>query len=154
MLNKIKNYYQSIKWHSQWNLRTLGQLFFLVIVLLISWSGVKAIQSNYELQKQVTTLQQQNQVQQLENSNLQLQNNYYNTNQYLELSARQELGLGSPGETELIVPQNIALATLANLASSQNSSNKNTTQLPWYERNVKSWFDFFLHRNTTANDLL
>ena len=152
MLNKIKNYYQSVKWHSLWNMRMLGQLFFLLIVLLISWSGVKAIQSNYELQKQVTTLQQQNQVQQLENSNLQLQNNYFNTNQYLELSARQELGLGDPGETELIVPQNVALATLANLTSSQNSSSKNTTQLPWYERNVKSWFDFFLHRNTTVND--
>jgi len=152
MLNKIKNYYQSVKMHSQWNMRVLGQLVFLVIVLLISWSGVKAIQSNYELQKQVTTLQQQNQVQQLENNKLRLQNNYFNTKQYLELSARQELGLGDPGETELIVPQNVALATLVNLTSSQNSSSKNTTQLPWYERNVKSWFDFFLHRNATAND--
>ncbi len=152
MVNKIKSFYQSIKWHSQWNLRTLGQLFFLVIVLLISWSGVKAIQSNYELQKQVATLKQQNQVQQLENSNMQLQNNYYNTNQYLELSARQDLGLGSLGETELIVPQNIALATLANLSSSQNYSSKTTTKLPWFERNIQSWFNFFLHRNNTTSD--
>ena len=152
MLNKIKIHYQSIKWHLQWNLRTLGQLVFLVIVLLISWSGVKAIQSNYVLQKQVSTLQQQDQVQQLENSNLQLLNNYYNTNQYLELSAREELGLGDSGETELIVPQNVALATLANLSLSQNSAVKNVTNLPWYERNVKSWVDFFLHRNTTVYD--
>ena len=152
MVNKIKNHYQSIKWHLRWDLRTLGQLIFLVIVLLISWSGVKAIQSNYILQKQVTTLQQQNQVQRLENSNLQLQDNYYNTNQYLELSARQELGLGSPGETELLVPQNVALAALSNLSTSQGSSVKNVSKLPWYERNVKSWVDFFLHKNTTNSD--
>ena len=152
MVNKIKSYYQSIKWHFQWDLRTLGQLIFLVIVLLISWSGVKAIQSNYVLQKQVSILQQQNQVQQLENSNLQLQNNYYNTNQYLELSARQELGLGSSGETELIVPQNVALATLSNISTPQGSSTNNASKLPWYERNAKSWFDFFLHKNTTTSD--
>ena len=152
MLNKIKSYYQSIKWHLRWDLRTLGQLLFIVIVLLTSWSGVKAIQSNYELQKHVATLQQQNHVQQLENSNLQLQNNYYNTNQYLELSARQELGLGSQGETELIVPQNIALATLSNLSLSTSSSTKIAAKLPWYKRNFNSWIDFFLHRNTGSND--
>jgi cell division protein FtsB len=152
MVNKIKNHYQSIKWYLQWDLRTMGQLVFLVVVLLISWSGVKAIQSNYVLQKQVSTLQQQNQVQRLENSSLQLQDNYYNTNQYLELSARQELGLGSSGETELLVPQNVALATLSKLSTSQGSSNKNVSKLPWYERNAKSWVDFFLHKNTITSD--
>src|ERR1700722_10921071 len=104
MLAKIKKYYYKIPWQSLRDLRTVGLLVFVVIVLLITWSGIKTIQSNYGFDKQVATMRQQNQVQQLENNNLRLQNEYYTSNQYLELSARQELGLGLPGETELIVP--------------------------------------------------
>src|SRR5665213_1810477 len=113
MINKIKTYYSLIPWQSLRDLRTLGLLVFLVIVLLISWSGVKTIKSNFELQKQVAQYQYNNQVQQLENKNLHLQNEYYNTNQYLELSARQELGLGYPGETELLVPKSVAMSQLS-----------------------------------------
>src|SRR3978361_671678 len=77
--------------------RFVGQLIFVVVVLLISWSGVKNIQTNYNLQKQITALNQQNSLQKLRNDNLGLQNQYYNSNQYLELSARQNFGLAAPG---------------------------------------------------------
>ena len=92
------------------DIRFAGQVLFVLVVLLVSWSGVTAIDSNYSLEKQISTLQQQNTVQALENNNLKLQNQYYNSNQYLELSARQNFGLAAPGETELIVPQNVALS--------------------------------------------
>jgi len=39
---------------------------FTVIVLLISWSGVKSIQTNYGLQKQISKLQQENDVAKLQ----------------------------------------------------------------------------------------
>src|SRR5690349_5361062 len=87
-----------------------GQVVFIVIVLLVSWSGVKSIDTNYSLQKQISQLQQQNTVEQLQNNNQKLQNDYYNSDQYLELSARQNFGLAAPGETELIVPKDIALS--------------------------------------------
>jgi cell division protein FtsL len=149
MLDKIKRYYHKIPWQSLNDLHTVGLLVFLAIVLLITWSGIKTVQSNYGFEKQVATLRQQNQVQQLENSNLQLQNQYYTSNQYLELSARQELGLGLPGETELIVPKNIALAHVAPIDLSTNS-NVNSKQ-PWYERNFQAWMDFFLHRPDSSD---
>lgn len=116
---------------------------------MVSWSGVKAIQSNYELQKQVATLQQQNAVQQLTNNNLELQNEYYNTNQYLELSARQELGLGETGETELIVSKNVAISALANIPNTGNSSQRTPVHQSTYERNFEAWMDYFLHRPAT-----
>src|SRR5689334_142010 len=80
------------------DVRALGLLIFLGIALMISWSGAKVIQRNYELQKQISQLKQENAVRKLENNNLQLQNQYFNTNQYLELKARQDFGLGQPGE--------------------------------------------------------
>ena len=150
MLRKIKTSYHQISWQSLRDWHNIGLFVFLIIVLLVSWSGVKAIQTNYQLQKQVATLQQQNKVDQLKNSNQQLQNDYYNTNQYLELSARQSFGLGQPGETELLVPKNVALAHLAPIANSTAYS-KTTTQRPWYERNFQAWLNFFLHRQPSSD---
>ena len=69
--------------HRLTDVRFLGQVVFVILVLLMSWSGVKAIQTNYGLQKQITSLKQQNELQQLKNDNLALDNDYYNSNQYL-----------------------------------------------------------------------
>lgn len=126
------------------DVRVAGQVLFVVIVLLVSWSGVKAIDANYELQQQISQLQQQNQVQQLKNNNLQLQNTYYNSDQYLELSARQNFGLGKPGETELLVPKSVALSYT--VATPQAPTPKPNAEPPTYQRNVQAWVNFFLHR--------
>jgi cell division protein FtsB len=123
----------------------LGQVLFVILVLLISWSGIKTIQTNYGLQKQITVLNHQNQLQKLQNDNLALKNEYYKSNQYLELSARENFGLAAAGETELIVPKNVALAYTANLPSPTPPVEAKAKQ-PAYQRNFESWVDFFLHR--------
>lgn len=145
MLEKIKQYKNHPYVQQFRDVRAVGLAVFGVIVLLISWSGVKAIQTNYDLQKQISQLTQENQVQQLKNNNLQLQNEYYNTNQYLELTARQNFGLGRLGETELLVPKSVALAHTVNLGSGQNQSQASSKQ-PFYQRNFEAWMNFFLHR--------
>src|SRR5580658_5183741 len=118
MQTKIKYKQAIVSFLSHLNdIKFVGQLLFVVIVLLISWSGVKSIQTNYGLQKQITALKQQNGLQQLQNDNLKLQNQYYETNQYLELSARQDFGLAAPGEKEILVPEQIALAHTVDLPS-------------------------------------
>lgn len=129
------------------DVRVIGLLVFVGIVLLISWSGAKAIDTNYKLQKQISTLEQQNQVQQLTNKNLQLQNEYYNTPQYLELAARQSFGLAAKGETELLVPKNVALAHTVNLPDEdQKQAAQTKAKQPAYQRHFQAWMDFFLHR--------
>jgi cell division protein FtsB len=153
MITKIKQKLADIysRRHQLRDIRVLGLGLFLLIVILISWSGVKTIQSNYALQKQIAQLTQENKVQQLKNENLSLQNEYLNTNQYLELSARQNFGLGAPGETELLVPKSVALAQLAPLpdlaAASSNASNHQSR----YEKNFHAWIDFFLHRQSATD---
>lgn len=124
--------------------RNIILYIFTIIVLAITWSGVKAVQTNYELQKQVTTLQQQNAVLDLQNQNIALQNEFYGTNQYLDLAARQQLGLAAPGETVLLVPDsvankyvdsNIGPKTVATAAAS--SSNESSLI-----KNLHAWRDF------------
>jgi cell division protein FtsB len=126
------------------DVRFAGLMVFVVIVLLISWSGVKVIQTNYQLQKQIAQLGQENSVQQLKDDNLKLQNGYYNTNQYLELSARQNFGLGMPGEKLLIVPSAVAQAHSVDLA--KTSAVTVSSNLPLYQQNLQSWWSFFRHQ--------
>jgi len=154
-MNINTNKYQEKVWAYAQNLRdprVIGLLLFLVVVLLISWSGIKAIETNYGLQKQIATLQQQNEIRNLTNQNLKLQNDYYNTPQYLELAARKDFGLAAKGETVLIVPKDVALRNTVDLpqdkaaAEAQKQANK-----PVIQRNFDAWMDFFLHRDKTAN---
>jgi cell division protein FtsB len=146
--------YQQKAWDYAQNLRDpriIGLLIFLVIVLLIGWSGVKAIETNYGLQKQIAKLDQQNEIRRLTNENLKLQNDYYNTPQYLELSARKDFGLAAKGETVLIVPKTVALAHTIDLPQDKAAQEaEKQGKKPAYQRNFEAWMDFFMHRNTTA----
>ncbi len=127
------------------DIRVVGLLLFGVVVLLVSWSGVKTIDSNYRLQKQISALHQENSLQELSNQNLKLQNNYYKTDQYLELSARQNFGLAAPGETELIVPKAVAMAHTIDLDKAAKNGSA-SSELPFWEQNFRSWVNFFMHR--------
>lgn len=151
MLEKIKQYQTIAMGYAQQmqDVRNLVTAGFVVIVLLISWSGVKAIDTNFGLQKQISGLQQQNALMQLENTNTQLSNEYYNTPQYLELAARENLGLAAPGETELVVPTSVALAHTVTLPQDESASpTKATAGQPAYVRHFQDWVDFFLHRES------
>jgi cell division protein FtsB len=149
MFAKIKQHSQVIKHYlgQLRDLRVIGLLIFLAIVLLVSWSGVKAIETNYDLQKQITGLKQQNAVKKLANDNLALENEYFNTPQYLEVAARQDFGLAAPGETVLIVPRAVALAQTIDLPQDRSQQTaKPQAKQPAYQRNFQAWMDFLLHR--------
>ena len=91
------------------DMRFLGQVIFVIIVLLVSWSTAKAIQQNYDVQKQVAAKQKENEVQKLKNENLKIKNKYLETDEYLEITARRQLGKAAPGETVVVIPKDIAM---------------------------------------------
>lgn len=136
----IKEYILSLR-----DVRNVGSLAFLVLVLLISWSGVKAIQTNYKLQQEVTRLQKEDEVAKLRTSNQELENAYYNTSQYLEVTARQNFGLAAHGETELLVPKSVALAHKTPLPEGIAVSAV-IKHKPFWQQNFEDWMDFFFHR--------
>jgi len=145
MINIIKKFYQNNIQPFLKDTRFIGLVVFLIIVLLVTWSGVKSVQTNYGLQKQISKLQQENQVQKLKNDNLQLENSYYNTNQYLELSARQNFGLAGSSETEVIIPRSVALSRLVPLSTQAISNQPTSVQSKW-QNNFDAWVNFFMHR--------
>jgi cell division protein FtsB len=147
MFDKIKKYTKQPSFQTLNDSRTLGLVAFGIVAVLVSWSGVKSIQTNYELQKQISKLEQQNQVMKLENENKKLENQYYQTDEFLELAARRQFGKAVPGETVYLVPKKVALAHTVELApSNKTESKERETHQPTYQKNFEAWIDFFLHR--------
>jgi cell division protein FtsB len=151
MLEKLKSLQNHPKLAQFRDVRAIGLLLFLAVALGVSWSGIKVIQKNYELQKQISQLQQENQVGELEANNLKLQNQYFNTDQYLELKARQDFGKGQPGEKLVLVPREVALKYVT-IDKSQDTTPSPESQRPAYQRNFEAWVDFFLHRQSNINN--
>jgi cell division protein FtsB len=150
MFPQIKNSLNSKRVQQLLDIRNIVLYIFGLIVLAIAWSGAKTVQNNYELQKQVTSLQQQNRVLSLLNANTYLQNQFYHTDEYLELSARQNLGLAAPGEQVLIVPKAVAMKYVdPSLAKTSGiSENIPSDKRPNYVKNLEAWRDFLLGRNS------
>ena len=148
MLEKLKTYANHSFVQQFRDIRFVGFVVFGILVLLVSWSGISIIDANYDLQKQVSRLEQQNQVSELENSNLKLQNDYYNSTQYLELTARRQFGKGQPGEKLLLVPKNIALKYTKDIAVVEKAAvTTPSLEKPRIQQNLEAWANFLLNRN-------
>jgi cell division protein FtsB len=130
------------------DLRFLGQVIFVIIVILVSWSTAKAIQSNYDLQKQVASKQKENQLQQLRNDNLKIKNQYLETDEYLEITARRQLGKAAPGETVVIIPKAVAMryTVESSIKSDEEVQKAADENKPFYQKNLEAWGDFFFRR--------
>lgn len=147
MLTKIKNY-TSYVIHNITDLRVLGQIVFGILALLVSWSCVQAIQTNADLQKQISKIEQENDVHQLANENLKLKTQFLNTDRYLELAARRQFGKAAAGEKVLIVPKNVAIAHTIDIQAVQKKVvPKTEPHQPFYEHNLEAWRNFFFHRD-------
>jgi cell division protein FtsB len=150
MLQKLKQLQNHPKLAQFRDVRAIGLLIFLAVALGVSWSGIKVIQKNYDLQKQISQLRQENEVGELENNNLKLQNQYLNTDQYLELKARQDFGKGQSGETLVLVPRDVALSYVS-IDKTKDNALSPESRRPLYQRNFEAWVDFFLHRQGNIN---
>lgn len=147
MLQTLKEFWNPQRLKQLADIRNVGLYIFAIIVLAITWSGVKTVQNNYELQKQISVLKQQNAVLHLQNQSTYLQNKYLETNQYLELSARQNFGLAAPGETVLLVPKSVAMKYVdPTLALSANTSQVSDKTRSKAAKNLQDWRDFLLGR--------
>jgi cell division protein FtsB len=149
MLQKIKKLNKASIVHYFSDVRNIGLIVFVFIALLVTWSGIKVVQTNYDLQKQISKMQQQNVVRRLENSNLALKNQYLQTDQYLELAARRQYNKALPGEKLLIVPKSVALKHTVDVPESNEEEVAPVEETgPWYERNFNAWLEFFVRRQS------
>ena len=150
MVKKIKSLLKNPYLRMLNDTRALGLVGFGVVAVLVSWSGLKAIQTNYGLQKQIARLEQENEVQKLDNENQKLKNEYYNTDEFLELAARRQFGKAAPGEKVVLIPKKVALAHTVDLSGEKTKQKQaSETHKPTYQKNFEAWVNFYLHRSNT-----
>ena len=146
MFDKTKNLLNSKQAQQLLDVRNIALYIFGVIVLAIAWSGARAVQNNYQLQKQITELNQQDRVLSLQNGNTYLQNQFYKSNEYLELSARQNLGLAAPGEKVLVIPKSVAMKYVDPKLATNSGGPTTPDNRSKYIKNLEAWRDFLLGR--------
>lgn len=122
--------------------RNLGLIGFGVIALLVTWSGVKVVQTNFELDKKISVAKQRNDIARLENENLKLKNTYYESSQYLELAARRQFGKAAVGEKLYIVPEEVALAKTTDRPKEATAAAQDPKDKPKYQQNLEAWSEF------------
>lgn len=153
MLDKIQNIFNSKEARQLADVRNVVLYVFGVLVLAIAWSSARTVQNNYQLQRKIAELEQQNRVLSLQNGNTYLQNQFYETEEYLELSARQNLGLAAPGEKVLNVPKSVAMKYV-NPALADNRDSTTALSIdnrPRYTKNLQAWRDFLLGRKIPSD---
>ncbi|RWZ79607.1 MAG: hypothetical protein EOT04_00985 [Candidatus Chaera renei] len=103
MKTGLKRAYANVR--AQVNIENATLALALLIALSLVWSTMQALQRNFLLQQKVDRLVQETQLLGLENDTLKYQQNYLKSAEYLELSARDKLSRGLPGEKLILLPQ-------------------------------------------------
>lgn len=129
------------------DVRIIGLLIFALIVLMITWNGMKVMQTNYELQKKEAELRQKNDIKKLENENIQLKNAYFETDQYLELTARRQFNKAAPGEKLYLIPESVAMSKTVDLPkTTAETIEHQRAEKSKYQQNFEAWLDFLFRR--------
>lgn len=95
----------------------MGLIVIFIVFSLVAGS-VHAIQENFQRQLEVDRLAQEVALMEVEAETMRLQNQYYQTDEYLELQVRDLLGKAAPGEKVVTLPKVQPQASSAGTAPS------------------------------------
>lgn len=117
----------------------------LAVFLTAAWllGTVSAIQRNFVLQQRAEDLKQQITLATLQNQNLAYQQKYYQSPEYLELSARQHFDKASPGESEILLP--------AHTVSSTNTKTASSSQPLQTKSDFEQWLYFLFGKPSSSS---
>lgn len=118
---------------------TVSRLVLMVVIAAVAvWMAmvIQVLNNNYKLQRQVDNTKLDSQMLELENQNLRLEQLYYRTDEYMELSARSLLGKALPGEHLVVLPR-VSHASKAKRSGSAVATKSNFDQ----------WLDFLFGQN-------
>lgn len=118
---------------------TVSRLVLMVVIIAVAvWMAmvIQVLNNNYKLQRQVDNAKLDSQMLELENQNLRLEQLYYRTDEYMELSARSLLGKALPGEHLVVLPR-----------VSHASKTKRSGSAVATKSNFDQWLDFLFGQN-------
>ena len=107
----------------------------LIIAASWAWGSISMMQRNFGLQKEVDARQRELELTELEVATLEYQQNYYQSDEYKDLAAREKLGLAGPGEKVLMLPPNTESAK-------KDNDTPALTQPKRVPSNFEQWMNF------------
>ena len=105
----IKTNLRRLKFKLKHDFLTVENVVLAVaIVLCLAWTyqSIAAMSRNWELSEKLTTERKELELAKLEVEMMELENEYYKTNEYQELMARRNMDKKLPGENMVVLPEN------------------------------------------------
>ena len=134
-----------------WNLYGSLNNIVMAVALLIAagwaWGAISMMQTNFEAQKNVDSLGRDLELTKLQVQTLELQKSYYDSDEYKDLAAREDLGLASKGEKVLLLPPNSEAVKRADATAEKTSTRSASTGTASRESNFEQWIDFLSGRS-------
>ena len=93
-------------WHEYGSMNNIVIVVALLIAAAWAWGSISTMQRNFALQKAVDAQKRELEIATLEVQKLQFEQNYYGSDEYKDLAAREHLGLAGEGEKVLLLPAN------------------------------------------------
>ena len=112
-----------------------------------AWGSIAMMQRNYALQRDVESQKRDAEILELEVANMRFEQNYYKSDEYKDLAAREHLGLACPGEKVLILPANSDAAK-----REQESAVVQAVSEP--PSNFDQWVNFLIGNNAASSETL
>ena len=137
MRDKIVATFRRLRYISKKDIFTVHNIVFAITVLMCGYfvvGTVNATARNWSLEQKLNSRKLELAKMEIEVDTLKLEQEYYQTDEYQELTARAKAGLMLPGETMVILPKNSEEAL--------NKYHDSTEEIPSYRSNFSEWLDF------------
>ncbi len=140
---KLKRFIYTFK-HRYITINNVVLMIAAIIAVSWVWASVQAVQHNYVLQRQVDDKRRQQKLVELQTQNLQYEQKYYKSQEYLSLEAKRRLGLAEPGEKVIVLPPNSAQAKAVDAVSQSPTIVQSNLPEP---SPFEQWMDFLFGGN-------
>ena len=137
MRDKIVAAFRRLRYYSKKDIFTLRNIALVIVIVLCAYfiiGTVNATTRNWALEQKLKERQLIYAKMKIEVDTLKLEQEYYTTEEYQELTARAKAGKMLPGEKMVILPPNSEAAL--------KKYNEPAEEIPSYRSNFSEWLDF------------
>lgn len=141
-MNKLQGAWRRLKYRWKHDFLTVENVVLIVAILLClvwTYQSVAAMSRNWELSERLTAERKSLELLNLEVETAELQNEYYQTDEYQELMARRNLDKQASGEKMVVMPENSEAAKLKHREVAQEKEERQMS-------NFEKWMAYLFPR--------
>ncbi len=136
-MDKVKTQLRRFRYYTKKDFLTIHNIATAAAVILglvFTYNAITATTRNWELEQKMSDRKLESARLQIEVDTMELEQQYYNTDEYQEIMARKKQNKMLPGETMVILPDNSEKATKKYSDVDSQTSKKRS--------NFEEWLDF------------